>query len=1822
SSEIYRLNQEYKELAGELETISEYDDDPDYIPSEDEHSDWIVASDTKGPEASNLNARINKLEDLQGTISRILTMEKQTAENPVQFMANVDQLEEQLYLLNYAKPGIFDLGEDISPRGLGDDIEKRAAEALSSISGIRGSRDAYLTWVEAKQEVDSKKQEATELLTSDRFTREDYERLTASPLAGIVGDAAQEHPLAHHLTSSLGHVMVQYDDRIYGPFGRDSRFTALEALDNYFAGGGEELNLSMTMPEVGESLEKTYAKIAITKAFENIPQNGNLDPLMPLLLLTFGGHGGMSGLWNTTRDVACIGGRLFDFDDVSYGGITMERKAEIISNPGARALYYLAQGAAMSSNTISPPMPMASQLHYIMIYSPYGTEYLENKIEQAQAQGVDISTALSRVTQEDLDLFNKYVEEKVISEILRNPRLLRQIAHLVDPNSNGDYDDARVKSPLFIAILEDFNEALQYDNPEQIKTALRALQDKKYLDHLSSEYLSDKAYGFSPKEKAELQRQEGIELFDSFNEKRAPGLALLLEDMFKVTAELNKTRVVEDFEKQPLGQIDLAGRSLEVRVPYDYYATQEPSEHIEVLHLVAGQTEENHGWFGSKFARQGWNDTYIYGSQEWEAINEDPRGYAAYNAIDSISKVTAALDYGFMMQRRISMGFSDIWGGATEWVTNIGPGKAPQRELALHRTDQGITHTGSSFSLFEAFNFIFLFTPVGLAQQGRTGAAVMETGIILAMFGTSMKILWSGIGWGRNNLKIAGWDKLVKKHARLVRFAESVVLQTQPQVDALNKFMRESNGKYSYDNENKRLKVRGAVTVEERVRLSQIFEGDLRAQAGVASLARQSQAEFVPIESNAFAHRLSKGLGIRILGWRTGIKPAYLVINGAYREYANRSAGIETTNIDNTVRDITGNISVEAKPSMEIFDAGETDGAKNTDGWVKRTARRAKYHTALRSIIPERVPASIPIIGGRAIREPLHKGWEGLKATVSNAPGEIPGHYATRNKPVDFASGEGAMVDVLQRANHDQSGFTEITNTRAREGLAREVADLGKEIKQLEADMKKALASDPAADISQDAAKLKQLEARAKILQKELRSRQSPIKIKNSALIEMAETGEVPKGKYFTGQLGRGTLVEWTKIAQALKKIWKDPTHKATIETVPKGMEAPEGTSRTTAPKMLHEIARGEGATKTYTFRFEQPGPDGKPTTQTIHLRGDQIVKIIDAVNKGGMPNIAELGVRPDHAQLIARGIQSQFGQTLFKEFTRLINLGKKWLVSGPQPKNEPAPGTKGTPLDPVMQKALLAARLVQGAVARNLTTRQFNAELRILEAAGVIDSDIALQSREKYKLQGVVHDVKRAGQTPLGDPAEAAAIREAQITGTLDAAERWETQNGEKMSSKRFATFLHNLLRDGKLLSDPEVAAEALDRFEAKQAKGRGKRTARKKSTTKNPAAEKKAAATASAPIDIHGMEISEASRLYTRGEISEAQFRSVLDGHNGRTRNGGKAGGESGMALIPELPKVQQRGGGIRAFGHGAWKGKGPAAALSLVFSLGGAIASGEDLTSLETWTGIGTNFGIGSGTGLAFMGTENLIKVRYGLGATRSLGAAGAIISSAIETYEQSGRVFGEGWGHGWVMGRGIGNIAVEAGNGAVSAVVFGGVSTGLGILCAPALAAPIPGARAVVGSGIVLTAIGASMATHTTLSTVEDWIAEESGLTRWLDEKELIAYLADRGVNVTAMSDEEISYLERYATNTNTLGAVIEDTAYLDTFSELGITQIAIDNYADLNAYTLPLLLEHAQTFRSKGEDYQAGDLTIRMHTEYEVSDDEYQKKRAEIMQEKW
>lgn len=672
-----------------------------YLDFEKEKS-LIDSSKAKGKEQEELQKRFSHLSQLEGQLSRIISQANSFGDDPVQAMGQLETVQQTIAHLLSDNGAIrcLDAGKQ-------DEREMRIAleGALKAIdpalAGVVELKAPFIQWLEVKQQKEIKLGEETDFFTSDRFTEEDFQKLAASNLGVILDDPGL-------LNSTVKHLFAQQDAVLFGANGRALDKTPRQALQDFFdANRGSSLGLSSTAPEWGEDLSRTYAKLALTKIFERLPMQGKGNFLMPALMMAFGRNHKLGGIFSWTRETAHFTGRLTGLGDSSFGGTAMREKADIINNWFEQAKYTIMSSLAAESNTTAPYTSLSSQLHYLMIYAnPTGGEYLKEKLS---GSGDDISLAMNRVTKKDFEAFKAFVKAS-IRKIQLNLVSRQKANQLIESG---------------------------FVTSEIMKKAVAETRtDVDYEGDIAPLWTGG---------------EQSVDLADPLHAGDLAGLAILLQDMLRISPHLNDVRSVGDYSRHSMTSNDLqrnvmAQTGLSLADP-----TAKPLEEVRTLEDVyyntKGEVDVKTAAGSSihlrRFGNLGnvvpdaINWTELYGAETWQDIL-NVRNHPVESTTRQLKHLATGLiktaDFGWKMGRTIPIGLSAIFGGLADYLAARKLGNEGEKNKALAKILEGLGSTIGSFAVFETLPELFWVGIKTDLENGNYGGAIGQALSILMVF--------------------------------------------------------------------------------------------------------------------------------------------------------------------------------------------------------------------------------------------------------------------------------------------------------------------------------------------------------------------------------------------------------------------------------------------------------------------------------------------------------------------------------------------------------------------------------------------------------------------------------------------------------------------------------------------------------------------------------------------------------------------------------------------------------------------------------------------------------------------------------------------------------------------------------------------------------------------------------------------------------------------------------------------------------------------------------------------------------------------------------
>ncbi|MFA4843808.1 MAG: hypothetical protein WC632_02525 [Candidatus Margulisiibacteriota bacterium] len=827
----------------------------DLKPADDASDDNLAAlkgvGDAGEKDYKEVARKLTALTQIRDKISELVRLSESYAKDPIQVVARVDRIKQQIADLagsdNLRKLNANNTFENDLLSGLrtGLSVAETQAEKLT------GARTKYMFYLELKQKTQISVSTEGTFFSGDRFDINDYEALQGSGFSRLLDDRS----FIGEITASL---FSQQDSKIFGYHGRDTFKTPRQLLNAFFFGtvdrtmvspagwnalvklglideqgilvsrfnverqyftlnevseadagqaysamaaashqGQEGFRLATTNTEFGETNERTLAKLAITKVFERIPQPGQANFLMPLLLYSFGKHHNLHGVASLPRELTTALGGVTGLGDHAYGPETTAEQIELLNSTAGQVYYNFVSSLAMESSQMSPYAHLADQLHFYMIYnSPNSSNYLRSLVQP----GGDIRTQLRLINRSQVADFGQEVQT-MIDTIRRNPLLLKDLNLLMGGQSG------QIKSALMRRVIKDANldHALMgtvdpagvtaifdndnswkhfFENPDspnhgRIKFKLDFLQliQIAQLDETKRAQLRTlfgKSFVLPPRDyKEQIDRlwpAGRTEPFSNFTDPtNAPAelvaLSQVFEDLTKLSPTVNRSRNTDDPKRRALSSLSLSERLIEWgalketggKTPKNMcvlenveYNPNGGTINRPTVNFASRYYRDTKTWLGETYGPQFVQDVYQTFTDKEAAI----RVLTQFRN----HLLTQAVNYGWKMPRSIATGLSAIIGGLIEAYKTDSP---TERAQILAKVFEQAGSTGASFSGYEVFSEIFWGSLKDHAEQGNIGALAAEAILIPVMFSATGFTSKTILAWGKNQ-KVRLWDRAIK----------------------------------------------------------------------------------------------------------------------------------------------------------------------------------------------------------------------------------------------------------------------------------------------------------------------------------------------------------------------------------------------------------------------------------------------------------------------------------------------------------------------------------------------------------------------------------------------------------------------------------------------------------------------------------------------------------------------------------------------------------------------------------------------------------------------------------------------------------------------------------------------------------------------------------------------------------------------------------------------------------------------------------------------------------------------------------------------------
>jgi hypothetical protein len=673
----------------------------------------VLTTRLKNLRTELLNSSNDQDKELREYINSFLQLVEQLDSlnsNPVGYLANADQIIQMISVLKVKISRGLALAAEKAGK---PEPDKKKAEKLvrnrdildlinRALNPVDGSgqpsaasidlrlrtlitdRNRLLPLYAEKMELEIKRQEIVDFLSSDRFDKKKFDRLAAL-FDGLLGNQPPQG-MAVATVKWLTGIFNGDQGMVLGPDGVSTKQSIGQYLTAFFREHeNAALSLSSLVAVPGEDHDVTTAKIALSKFFEKLPSDQVLS-LAKSVPAVIGMTPGMGAIFSVGSQT--LGG----IGEAGYGAT---RPSDLLKfNYPAYQFYNSLLSFGANASSTRPPMNLSSQVYMMLAGTAKGQEFMATVI----AGATNDRFAFDHLDRAAVVAFYDYFKQEVLPH-LNNPRLQQRIAQL----------EAANKLPLSLA-------------------ELTALGNAGGLELL----LATLPGGNGPSTE--------FKLYDSFSTHDSTlKLAQFVESVLKVVGEFNQTAPVEDIANYAMTSFDPL-LTLQALNPRFQDRGVDPLTEISTVHYDLSATEsslDNIPIFGGVASRSlldanDWLD--LYADKTLAGLQEEWAAGGASFAWDAAKAGGGfAVNFVGLMGRQINMGFQDTFGGLGDLISACQAGNKGKAIEALMRLSDGLATTTGSFVVFEAMGVIFISDIVAEIEQGNFAAAAGKAIAVAAL---------------------------------------------------------------------------------------------------------------------------------------------------------------------------------------------------------------------------------------------------------------------------------------------------------------------------------------------------------------------------------------------------------------------------------------------------------------------------------------------------------------------------------------------------------------------------------------------------------------------------------------------------------------------------------------------------------------------------------------------------------------------------------------------------------------------------------------------------------------------------------------------------------------------------------------------------------------------------------------------------------------------------------------------------------------------------------------------------------------------------------
>ncbi|HVN68016.1 MAG TPA: hypothetical protein VMT55_06550, partial [Candidatus Sulfotelmatobacter sp.] len=345
------------------------------------------------------------------------------------------------------------------------------------------------------------------------------------------------------------------------------------------------------------------------------------------------------------------------------------------------------------------------------------------------------------------------------------------------------------------------------------------------------------------------------------------------------------------------------------------------------------------------------------------------------------------------------------------------------------------------------------------------------------------------------------------------------------------------------------------------------------------------------------------GLGMKILGY-SGPKEVYLLARLMIRRLRTGQWGPGVQNFFKA-RALHFDFDNTAEASaVHVYDDGPSN-ARLRNGLLRRGAHQGSYYGGLAWSGQGRAAVGMQ---------------RGVDA-VAAAPGELIGQGTGRLR-MRRASGtptlraEEALLEKVATARAIPDGYTTFSVIRVKPQVLREIDVLSQ---QLEAIRQGQQPAPPPRELAR-------IQLRLAHLNEYVQQHRQPVTMRNADFRRMVETGQAERSLVSRGIIDKGTLPELDALAGRMQGLAtaNQPALDARETAIRQGNPPVEAR----LVDAVQDFGHGEGLTRNFKFTIND---------KTVTLRGDELVKLLDAAEKGRELEATEIRTQNRVARAIVR---------------------------------------------------------------------------------------------------------------------------------------------------------------------------------------------------------------------------------------------------------------------------------------------------------------------------------------------------------------------------------------------------------------------------------------------------------------------------------------------------------------------------------------------------------------------------------------------------------